>query len=130
MTYASPTYVEETRIGFRFLGSLVWQHHVLRVAIDDLKRLCGKQSLLGGMLPDVGCGQRKSYRLLNEAFQALRMIRLDGQRLMDGMDAYGVICTFGPVESVDEALFAVESRRSLCKLKPGTCFGFPTGVNS
>ena len=39
MTYASPPYVEETRLGFRFLRSLTWQHHVLRVAINDLKRL-------------------------------------------------------------------------------------------
>ena len=34
MTYASPTYVEETRLGFRFLATHTWQHHVLRVAIN------------------------------------------------------------------------------------------------
>ena len=33
------TYVEETRKGFRFLASHTWQHHVLRVAIEDLRRL-------------------------------------------------------------------------------------------
>ena len=32
----SLTYVEETRFGFWFLQSHVWQHHVLRVAINDL----------------------------------------------------------------------------------------------
>ena len=77
MTYASSTYVEETRIGFRFLSSFIWQHHVLRVAINDLKRLCGVQDPHGGVLLDVGCGQGKSFRLLHEAFQPQRMIGLD-----------------------------------------------------
>lgn len=77
MPYASPTYVEETRIGFRFLSSFIWQHHVLRVAINDLKRLCGEQAPHGGVLLDVGCGQGKSFRLLHEAFKPQRMIGLD-----------------------------------------------------
>lgn len=75
--YSSPTYVEETRIGFRFLSSFVWQQHVLRVAINDLRRLCGEQTAQGGVLLDVGCGQGKSFRLLHEAFQPQRMIGLD-----------------------------------------------------
>ena len=35
----SDTYVEETRFGFWFLRSHTWQHHVLRVAINDLRGL-------------------------------------------------------------------------------------------
>lgn len=77
MTYASPTYVEETRIGFHFLRTHTWQHHVLRVAINDLKRLLGEPLPQGGVLLDAGCGQGKSFRLLREAFQPLRMLGLD-----------------------------------------------------
>jgi ubiquinone/menaquinone biosynthesis C-methylase UbiE len=77
MNYASPTYVEETRIGFRFLSSFVWRHHVLRVAINDLKRLCGEPVPHGGVLLDVGCGQGKSFRLLQDVFQPERIIGLD-----------------------------------------------------
>jgi len=77
MNYASPTYVEETRIGFHFLRSHTWQHHVLRVAINDLKRLIGEPSPRGGTLLDAGCGQGKSFRLLRDAFQPARLIALD-----------------------------------------------------
>lgn len=77
MNYASPTYVEETRIGFHFLRTHTWQHHVLRVAINDLKRLMGEPLPQGGTLLDVGCGQGKSLRLLRDAFQPSRMLGLD-----------------------------------------------------
>ncbi|HEY0199068.1 MAG TPA: methyltransferase domain-containing protein [Rhodanobacter sp.] len=77
MNYASPTYVEETRIGFRFLSSFTWQHHVLRVAINDLQRLIGEPAQQGGILLDVGCGQGKSFRLLRDAFRPQRLIGLD-----------------------------------------------------
>ena len=77
MNYASPTYVEETRIGFHFLHSHTWQHHVLRVAINDLKRLSGEPLPQGGSLLDVGCGQGKSFRLLRDAFQPTRVLGLD-----------------------------------------------------
>ncbi|WP_049621072.1 class I SAM-dependent methyltransferase [Frateuria defendens] len=77
MTYASDTYVEETRIGFRFLSTHTWQHHVLRVAINDLKRLLGEPSPQGGTLLDVGCGQGKSFRLLRDAFRPARLLGLD-----------------------------------------------------
>lgn len=77
MSNPAATYVEETRFGFWFLQSHVWQHHVLRVAINDL------HSLFTGPLPeapvllDVGCGQGKSFGLLNEAFKPARVIGLD-----------------------------------------------------
>ena len=77
MEYASPTYVEETRIGFHFLRTHTWQHHVLRVAINDLKRLVGEPLPQDGTLLDAGCGQGKSLRLLRDAFQPMRIIGLD-----------------------------------------------------
>jgi hypothetical protein len=39
MNYLSDSYVEETRFGLWFLRSHTWQHHVLRVAINDLRGL-------------------------------------------------------------------------------------------
>lgn len=77
MNYASHTYVEETRVGFYFLRSHTWQHHVLRVAINDLKRLVGDPVPQGGTLLDVGCGQGKSFRLLHNAFAPTRMVGID-----------------------------------------------------
>ena len=77
MKYASPTYVEETRLGFQFLRTHTWQHHVLRVAINDLKRLAGESLPAGGVLLDAGCGQGKSFRLLRDAFQPRHIIGLD-----------------------------------------------------
>ena len=77
MTYASSTYVPETRIGFRFLRTHTWQHHVLRVAIKDLKRMIGEQLPPVATLLDVGCGQGRSFRLLRDAFQPARLIGLD-----------------------------------------------------
>lgn len=76
MTYASPTYVPDTRLGFRFLASHTWQHHVLRVAINDLARLAGN-ALQGGTLLDVGCGQGRSFRLLRDAFAPAHLLALD-----------------------------------------------------
>lgn len=77
MTYASATYVPETRLGFQFLRTHTWQHHVLRVAVNDLKRLIGEPLPQGGVLLDVGCGQGRSFRLLRDAFRPDRLIGLD-----------------------------------------------------
>lgn len=77
MDRAAPTYVEETRFGFWFLQSHTWQHHVLRVAIDDLLRLIDKPLPERPVLLDAGCGQGKSFRLLTSAFQPARLIGLD-----------------------------------------------------
>jgi ubiquinone/menaquinone biosynthesis C-methylase UbiE len=77
MKYASATYVEETRIGFVFLRTHTWQHHVLRVAINDLKRLIDGPLPQKATLLDVGCGQGRSFRLLRDAFAPRRMIGLD-----------------------------------------------------
>lgn len=77
MKYASATYVEETKIGFVFLRTHTWQHHVLRVAINDLRRLAGEPLPQGGTLLDVGCGQGRSFRYLRDVFAPTRMLGLD-----------------------------------------------------
>ena len=71
------TYVEETRFGFWFLQSHVWQHHVLRVAINDMRGLFTSPLPESPLLLDAGCGQGKSFGLLAEAFNPARIIGLD-----------------------------------------------------
>ena len=66
--YYSDSYVEETRLGFWFLRSHTWQHHVLRVAINDLRGLFDQAPPAAPVLLDVGCGQGRSFRRLNEVF--------------------------------------------------------------
>jgi len=62
-------YVEETKFGFWFLSTMVWERHVLTVAIADLKRLAGAQLQDGMSILDVGCGQGTSLMLLNQALK-------------------------------------------------------------
>lgn len=76
MNYASPTYVPDTRLGFRFLASRTWQRHVLRVAIEDLAWLAGALPHTDTLL-DVGCGQGRSFRLLDRVFSPRRLVGLD-----------------------------------------------------
>ena len=77
MSRAAATYVEETGFGFWFLRSHVWQHHVLRVAIDDLRGLIEGPLPASPVLLDAGCGQGKSFGLLQRAFAPARIIGLD-----------------------------------------------------
>ncbi|KIH85602.1 class I SAM-dependent methyltransferase [Pseudomonas batumici] len=76
-TYLSDTYVEETRFGFWFLRSHTWQHHVLRVAINDLRGLFSEAPPANPVLLDVGCGQGKSFQYLQQVFAPARLIGLD-----------------------------------------------------
>lgn len=76
-TNPSTNYVAETRFGFWFLQSHVWQHHVLRVAIADLQRLIDPQLPDAPVLLDVGCGQGRSFRLLRGAFAPSRIVGID-----------------------------------------------------
>ncbi len=70
-------YVAETRFGFWFLQSQVWQQQVLRVAINDLQRLIDQPLPANTVLLDVGCGQGKSFRLLQQAFAPQHLQGLD-----------------------------------------------------
>ncbi|MFJ4065499.1 class I SAM-dependent methyltransferase [Pseudomonas sp. NPDC089996] len=75
--FLSDTYVEETRIGFRFLASHVWQHHVLRVAINDLHQLFDGELPQAPVLLDAGCGQGKSFKHLQQVFAPARLLGTD-----------------------------------------------------
>ncbi|CAI8940404.1 Methyltransferase [Pseudomonas sp. IT-196MI5] len=77
MNYLSEHYVEETRFGLWFLRSQIWQHYVLRLAIDDLRSLFSEALPVSPVLLDAGCGQGKSFPLLRQAFAPARLIGVD-----------------------------------------------------
>ena len=77
----SDTYVEETRLGFWFLRSHTWQHHVLRVAINDLRSLFSEPLPAAPVILDAGCGQGKSFQYLDKTFAPKRLIGLDADPL-------------------------------------------------
>lgn len=70
-------FVPETAFGIWFLRTHTWEHHVLRVAINDLKHLIDGPLPAVPTIVDVGCGQGKSLRLLAEAFEPRRIIGID-----------------------------------------------------
>ncbi|PLZ04300.1 SAM-dependent methyltransferase [Burkholderia sp. WAC0059] len=70
-------FVPETAFGLWFLRTHTWEHHVLRVAIDDLKRLVDTPLPPNPVVADVGCGQGKSFRLLAGAFRPGRIVGVD-----------------------------------------------------
>lgn len=70
-------FVPETAFGIWFLRTHTWEHHVLRVAINDLKRLIDSPLPGAPDIVDVGCGQGKSFRLLVEAFQPRSITGVD-----------------------------------------------------
>ncbi|MFZ3280704.1 class I SAM-dependent methyltransferase [Pseudomonas sp.] len=77
MNYLSDSYVEETRFGFWFLRSHTWQHHVLRVAINDLRGLFSESLPQNPVLLDAGCGQGKSFAHLRQTFAPQHLIGVD-----------------------------------------------------
>lgn len=77
MNDLSDTYVEETRFGLWFLRSRIWQHYVLRAAINDLRNLFSETLPVSPVLLDAGCGQGKSFSLLRQAFAPARLIGID-----------------------------------------------------
>lgn len=75
--FFSQSYVEETRLGFLFLRSHTWQHHVLRVAINDLRELFQDPPPANPVLLDAGCGQGKSFQYLSSVFAPSRILGVD-----------------------------------------------------
>src|SRR6476646_2253935 len=71
-------FVPETRLGFWFLGTHTWESRVVRVALDDLSRLmpAGVRPYRSVLL-DVGCGQGKAFKPLQERFAPRRLIAID-----------------------------------------------------
>lgn len=67
----------ETAFGIWFLRTRTWEHHVLRVAIDDLKGLIDTPLPVSPVLVDAGCGQGISFRLLADALKPRRLVGID-----------------------------------------------------
>ena len=75
--HRTAAFVPETAFGTWFLRTYTWEHHVLRVALEDLKRLITHPCPKAPVILDVGCGHGLSFRLLGEAFQPQRIIGVD-----------------------------------------------------
>jgi len=75
--FLSDSYVEETRFGLWFPRSHTWQHRVLRVAIDDLRKLFEGALPSEPVLLDAGCGQGKSFKHLRQVFAPSRLLGVD-----------------------------------------------------
>ncbi len=73
---SSPEIVSETRFGVWFLGTETWLIFVLVAAVNDLCRLL-RQPVQADVVLDIGCGQGKSFRLLQERFRPRRLIGLE-----------------------------------------------------
>ena len=70
-------YVEESRIGFWFLGTFTWEKRVVEVALADLGKLLPDPELRCATVLDAGCGQGKALKPLQQRFQAARVIGVD-----------------------------------------------------
>lgn len=77
-TDSTRLFVPESRFGFWFLGTQTWETRVIRVALEDLERLIPKARRPNRpVVLDVGCGQGKSFRPLQEHFAPQRIIAID-----------------------------------------------------
>jgi ubiquinone/menaquinone biosynthesis C-methylase UbiE len=71
-------HVAETRFGIWFLGTQTWVKFVLEAAVVDLLDLAGSlRPDQAGTVLDIGCGQGKSFRLLQQAFNPRILIGID-----------------------------------------------------
>jgi ubiquinone/menaquinone biosynthesis C-methylase UbiE len=102
------SFVPETAFGRWFLRTHTWKHHVLRVAINDLKRLITAPLPDAPVIVDAGCGQGISFRLLDEAFKPRRII---------GVDFHG--------PSLDQARSFTGGLGAQVELIPGHCATLP-----
>lgn len=70
-------YVPETDFGKWFLGTEIWENHVLKRALNDLERLIAKPRGSYPVVLDVGCGWGRAFRLLKERFVPTRIVGVD-----------------------------------------------------
>jgi ubiquinone/menaquinone biosynthesis C-methylase UbiE len=73
----SAPYVSESRFGIWFLGTKIWEEHVLAKAIDDLARLIDNRKPAYPVVVDIGCGWGRSFKMLKDRFKAERLIGVD-----------------------------------------------------
>jgi ubiquinone/menaquinone biosynthesis C-methylase UbiE len=74
---ADVPYVPETSFGKWFLGTDIWEIHVLRRALEDLNRLMPDRKRSYPVVADVGCGWGQAFRLLKDDFAPERIVGID-----------------------------------------------------
>ena len=92
----APAYVPETRFGIWFLRTHTWEHHVLRVAINDLIQLIATPLPKAPVILDAGCGQGKSFRLLGEAFSPGKIVGI-AARMRGSVKRFPVVGKVSPL---------------------------------
>lgn len=70
-------FVPETRFGIWFLKTETWAVHVLLRALKDLDRLIPSRQASYPVIVDVGCGNGRSFRLLQNRFRPQHLIGID-----------------------------------------------------
>jgi ubiquinone/menaquinone biosynthesis C-methylase UbiE len=70
-------FVPESTVGFWFLGTDIWEWNVIKIALDDLQRLMPEASGSYPVILDAGCGQGRSFALLQERFSPQRIIGVE-----------------------------------------------------
>jgi ubiquinone/menaquinone biosynthesis C-methylase UbiE len=74
---ADTPYVPETSFGKWFLGTDIWEIHVLRRALADLDRLIPERRSSYPVIVDVGCGWGQAFKLLKDDFAPDRIVGID-----------------------------------------------------
>ncbi|HVA54963.1 MAG TPA: class I SAM-dependent methyltransferase [Gammaproteobacteria bacterium] len=72
-------YVPESRFGFWFLGTHLWERHVIQITLDDLLHLISTPKESYPVVLDAGCGQGRALHLLQSRFRPQRLIGLDAE---------------------------------------------------
>jgi ubiquinone/menaquinone biosynthesis C-methylase UbiE len=73
-------FVPETRFGLWFLNTRTWSDRVLKVALDDLRRMIKHPNASYPVILDAGCGHGRALPLLMNAFRPERLIAVDRDR--------------------------------------------------
>ncbi|SIT48577.1 Methylase involved in ubiquinone/menaquinone biosynthesis [Paraburkholderia piptadeniae] len=112
---SSVPFVAETAFGVWFLRTHTWEHHVLRVAINDLKRLIDTPLPASPVIVDAGCGQGISFRLLAQTFKPARIVGVDFHRPSLGLAA----------QSARNCQDHADTRSTQIELLHGDCANLP-----
>jgi ubiquinone/menaquinone biosynthesis C-methylase UbiE len=72
-------FVPESPFGFWFLGTHLWERHVIQITLDDLVHLISAPKNSYPIILDAGCGQGRALHLLYSKFHPQRLIGLDAE---------------------------------------------------
>ena len=75
-------WVEETSFGKWFLTTNVWYRYVLEETILNIRNLIDNRFEKGGRLLEIGCGEGRSFELLDSVFQPDTIVAVDIDKTM------------------------------------------------